>query len=98
MGIKGCLLTTKLIMVLSCPQLGVDLQGMGSRLLLHLVSLLLIEEELYSYLGYHGPHYDRWDHLERRSILRHRSSSDRVNWGHHIAQSGARVSRAPPDS
>jgi hypothetical protein len=43
-GVKVCML----VVVLSCPLLGVVLPGAGSRLLLYLVSLLLIGEELHS--------------------------------------------------
>jgi hypothetical protein len=57
-SVEGCLLTGKLIVVMSCPQLGIDLLGAGSHLLLLLVSLLLIGEELHSWLGYRHPHHD----------------------------------------
>jgi hypothetical protein len=47
LGIKGCLLTSELVMVLSYPPLGIDLAAMGLRLLHLLVGLLLIREELH---------------------------------------------------
>jgi hypothetical protein len=69
LGIKGYLLACKLIISLSPPLLGIDLSGAGSLLLLLLVGLLLIEEELHSWLGHHRPHHDRRDGLESRSAL-----------------------------
>jgi hypothetical protein len=90
------LLVGKLIVVLSCSPLDVDMSGVGSRLLLLLVSLLLIGEELHSCLGWRGPHCDRRNGLESRSVLRHWHSGDGVTWSHHVAPSGVRESRAPP--
>jgi hypothetical protein len=47
LAVEGYWLTSKLIVVLSYPPLGVDLSGAGSCFLLLLVSLLFIEEELH---------------------------------------------------
>jgi hypothetical protein len=52
------LLAGKLIVAWSYPLLNIDLSGVGSLLLFLLVSLLLIGEELYSWLGYRGTHHD----------------------------------------
>jgi hypothetical protein len=68
----------------------------GTCLLFLLVSLLLIEEELHSRLGYSGLHRDRQDGLESRSVLQCWSSSNGVSRGHHIVPSGVEGSRAPP--
>jgi hypothetical protein len=76
LGVKGCLLTGKLIMVSSCPQLNIDLLSMGSHLLFLLVSLLMIGEQLHSWLGYRGSHRDRRYGLESQSILRRWHSGD----------------------
>jgi hypothetical protein len=48
LGVEDHLLAGKLMMALSYPPLGVDSSGVGLRLLLLLVSLLLIGEELHS--------------------------------------------------
>jgi hypothetical protein len=88
----------KLIVVLSYLQLGVDLPGVGLHRLFFLVSLLLIEEELYYWLGYLGPHYDHQDGLESRSVLQRWRSRDGVSRGQHVAPSGAGGSRAPSDA
>jgi hypothetical protein len=50
---------------LSYPPLGIDPLGAGSQLFLLLVSLLLIGEELHSWLGYRCPHHDHQNGLER---------------------------------
>jgi hypothetical protein len=89
LGVEGCLLTSKLVVVLSNPQLGVDLSSVGSCILFLLVSLLLIVEELHSWMGYHGLHRDRQDGLESRSVLQRYCSGDGVSQGHHIAPLGA---------
>jgi hypothetical protein len=96
MGIKGCLLTGKLVMVLSHPAFDVDLPGMGSRLLFLLVSLLLYGEELHFWLGCHGPHRGHRDGLESWSVLRRWRSCDGVSWGRHVTPLGVGGSRAPP--
>jgi hypothetical protein len=49
---------------------------MGSCLLFLLVSLLLIGEQLHSWLGYRGSHRDRRYGLESRSVLRRWHSGD----------------------
>jgi hypothetical protein len=69
LSVEGYLLIDKLIMVLSYPPLDDDLPGAGSRLLLLLVSLLLIGEELHSWLEYRRPHHDRRGGLESWSVL-----------------------------
>jgi hypothetical protein len=79
LGVEGCLPTSKLVMTLSYPPLSVDLPGVGSRLLLLLISLLLIGEELHFWLGYHHPHHDRQDSLESRSVLQGWRGDDRVS-------------------
>jgi hypothetical protein len=48
LGVEGCLLIGRLIEVLSCPPLSVDLSGVVSCLLLLLVSLLFMGKELHS--------------------------------------------------
>jgi hypothetical protein len=94
--LKGYMLISKLIMVLSCPPLDVDLSGMGSCLLLLLVSLLLIEEEFHSWLGYCHLHHDRHDGLVSRSALRSWCDDDEVSQGHHVASSVVEGSKASP--
>jgi hypothetical protein len=69
LGVEGCLLAGKLIMVLSCQSLVIILPGAGLRLLLLLVSLLLIGKELHSWLGYRHLHHDRRHGLENWSVL-----------------------------
>jgi hypothetical protein len=73
LGIEGHLLTGKLAMAMSCPPLDVDLPTTGLCLLPLLVSLLLIREELHSWLGYHGPNHDHRDGLQNLSVV----------WGWH---------------
>jgi hypothetical protein len=63
--VEGCLLTCKLVVGLSYPSLSVDLLSVGSRLLFLLVRLLLIREELHSWLGCRCPHRDRRDGMGR---------------------------------
>jgi hypothetical protein len=58
LGVEGCLLASKLVMTLGCHPLSVDPPGVGLRLLLLLVGLLLIGEELHSWLGCRRPHHD----------------------------------------
>jgi hypothetical protein len=51
LGVEGCLLTYKLIMMLSHQELSVDLPSMDLRLLPLLIGLLLDGEELHPWLG-----------------------------------------------
>jgi hypothetical protein len=90
------LLTGKLIVVLSYLQLVIDLPSACSHLLILLISLLLIGEELHSWLGYYGPHRDRRDGFESRSVLWCWCSGDGVNQGHHVAPSGGGDPQLPP--
>jgi hypothetical protein len=63
LGVEGCMLTSKLIVSFSCRMLGFDLSGVGSHLLFLLVGLLLIGEELHSWLGRRHRDHDRRDGL-----------------------------------
>jgi hypothetical protein len=87
--VEGCLLVGELIMVLSCPPLDVDLSGVGLRLLLLLIGLLLIGEGLHSWLRCRRSHSDCQDGLESWSALRDQCGDDEVRRGHHVAPSGA---------
>jgi hypothetical protein len=89
------LLAGKLIVVLCHPSFGINLLGAGSRLSILLVSLLLYEEELHSWLRRRGPHHDHWNGLENQSAIRCWHICDGVSRGHHVTPSGAGGSRAP---
>jgi hypothetical protein len=98
LGVEGCLLTGKLVMTLSHPQLDVNLSSMDSCLMLLLLGLLLNREELPPWQGYCGPHRDHHDGLECGGVLRHRCSGDGDNRGSHVAPSGSEKSRSLPSA
>jgi hypothetical protein len=93
--IEGCLFTGKLVMVLSRPLLGIDLPGAGSCLLHLMVGLLLVGEELHSWLGCHCLHHDRRDGMEIWSALQDWCGDDGGRRDHHVAPVGAGVSQTP---
>jgi hypothetical protein len=94
LGVEGHLLASKLIVVRRCPPLGIDLSSVGSCLLLLPVSLLLIEAEFHSWLGYHRPQHDHQDGLESWSVLWGWHVGDGFSQGHHVTPSGVEGSRA----
>jgi hypothetical protein len=78
------------------PQVGVDLSSMDPRLLLLHVGLLLVREELHTWLWSRSLHHDRWDGLECQSAIWRWCGGDGDNQSYHIAPLGARGFRAPP--
>jgi hypothetical protein len=56
LGIEGYPLASELILTLGGPQLSVDLPSVDPHLLLLLVGLLLVGEELHTWLWHSGPH------------------------------------------
>jgi hypothetical protein len=63
------LLAGELIMVLGGPQLCVNLPSTNLHLLLLLVGLVVVREEIHTWLWYGGPHHDLWDSQEHRGAL-----------------------------
>jgi hypothetical protein len=83
-------------MALGGPQLSINLPSMDPRSLLLLVGLLLVVEELHTWLWHGGPHRDRWDGQEHRGALRCQCGGDGDTQGYHVAPLGARGARAWP--
>jgi hypothetical protein len=96
LGIEGYLLAGKLVLMLDCPQLSVDLPSTVSCLLFLLVDLLLDGEELHAWLRCCGPHRDRQDGLDHRSVFRCWRGGDGDSQGYHVAPLGAGGFGAPP--
>jgi hypothetical protein len=83
-------------MALGGPQLSVNLPSVDLCSLLLLVDMLLVGEELHTWLWRGGLHRDRRDGQERRDALRCRCGGDGDTQGYHVATSGVGGSGASP--
>jgi hypothetical protein len=90
------LLADELIMVMGSTQLSVNLRSVDSHSLLLLVGLLLVGEEVHTWLWHGGPHRDHRDGQEHWGALRHWCGGDGDTQGFHVAPSGAREPELPP--